>query len=322
MVEFNPGWLFVLAGLAIIALILSPFFTAIAFAAIAAFFWHPVHFKLRKYLRENGSAALLTVITAALFAIVMSIGASVILSEFDKIYALFSTLNFANVLGSSSGLTTSFQDVAKFVLTKIFGDLSTIATKLPHIILSMLMFFVTMFFFIRDGERLANWVKKNIPVGAQKKEKIFADLNNYAHTFINVWLLIGILQFAVAVVGFLIFGLPYALLAGVVAAILSIIPLIHTYALYIPVGIVLILRGDVSTGLGILIYGLTLGSIFDYGLRTYLASRWAAVHPLVILLGVLGGVTVLGPAGFIIGPMLLMIVIAFFKDYGLLESLK
>ena len=175
MVEFNPGWLFVLAGLAIIALILSPFFTAIAFAAIAAFFWHPLHFRLRKSLTENGSAALLTIVTAIVIAIVLGFGVSVILSEFDKIYSLFSTLNLASVLGGSLGLTTSIQDVAKFVLTKIFGDLSSIATKLPHIILSLLMFFVTMFFFIRDGERLANWIKKNIPVSIQKKEKIFAD---------------------------------------------------------------------------------------------------------------------------------------------------
>jgi predicted PurR-regulated permease PerM len=315
--KFKVGWLLVIACLVAMVLLLRPFFTAIAFAAVVAFLWHPVHFKLRKLIPENISAFTLTAITASVIITILASGASLLLSEFGRFYTLFSKLDVSNIFAVAPEFADSMKDVTRFFLSKIIENLSAIAVKLPYIVLSLLIFFLTLFFFIKDGERLAIWIKKNVPIELQKKEHIFKSLNNYMHAFINVWLLIGLLQAVVAVLGFFIFGLPYALLAGLIAAVLSIIPIIGPYAFYIPVGIYLILNGNVQVGIGILAYGLTLGSILDYGLRPYLASRWAVVHPLVILLGIFGGIATLGPAGFIIGPMILMIIVTFFKDYGL-----
>jgi len=320
--DIKFGWLFLIAGLVIVGFLLKPFLTAIAFAAVIAFLWHSVHFELRKKISENWSATLLTILTAMIVIFLVLSGAKIILDEFGRIYLFFSKLDIAATFSATPEIGNAVNNITRFFLTKIIAGLSEFASKLPHVVLSLLMFFITLFFFIKDGDRLAIWIKKNIPINQQKKEQIFKDLNNYAHAFINVWLLIGILQAIVAVIGFLLFGLPFALLAGLTAAVLSVLPVIGPYALYIPIGVLLILKGDVSTGIGILIYGLTIGSILDYGLRPYLASRWSSVHPLIILLGIFGGIAALGPAGFIIGPMLLMIVVTFFKDYGLMRGLK
>ena len=67
-------------------------------------------------------------------------------------------------------------------------------------------------------------------------------------------MIIGLLQAFVAAVGFALFGLPYAILAGLAALVFSILPIIGPYIVYIPVSIVLIAQGDVSTGIGLLIY--------------------------------------------------------------------
>lgn len=313
--KFKLSWLLILACLIVIALLLKPFFTAIAFAAVVAFLWHPVHFRLRKYIPENISASFLTAITAAVIITILASGARLLLSEFGRVYALFSKLDVSNTFSVAPEFAGSVKDIMRFFLSKIIENLSAIAVKLPYIALSLLIFFITLFFFIKDGERLVLWIHKNIPIELQKKERIFKSLNNYTHAFINVWLLVGLLQAIVATVGFVIFGLPYALLAGLVAAVLSILPIIGPYALYLPVGAYLILNGDVQIGIGLLAYGLTLGSILDYGLRPYLAGKWAVVHPLIILLGIFGGLATLGPAGFIIGPMLLVVIVTFFKNY-------
>lgn len=316
------GWLFFLGGIIAVGFLLKPFLTAIAFAGVVAFLWHPAHFKLRKKISETGSAALLTIATALTVTFLAASGAKVILSEFGKIYLFFSKLNIAEMLLDYPEVAQTINDVTRFFLSKIIAGLSEFASQFPHIILSMLVFFITLFFFIKDGERIANWVKRNAPISQQKKERIFRDLNNYAHAFINVWLLIAILQAIVATIGFYLFGLSYALLAGVVTAALSVIPLVGPYALYVPVSILLILKGNVAGGIGLLAYGLIFSGILDYGLRPYLASKWSTVHPLIILLGIFGGMAALGPAGFIIGPMLLMIVVTFFKDSGFVKTLK
>ena len=315
------GWVFLIASILLVGFLLKPFMTAIAFGAVTAFLWHPVHFRLRSKISENWSATILTVITALIAVFLIVIGAKLVLSEFGNIYLYFSKLNIPNLLSATPEIGTAINDVTRFLLSKIIAGLSAFASKLPHIMLSMLIFFITLFFFLKDGERLVKWAKKNVPLNAQKKEQIYKDLNNYAHAFINVWLLIGILQFIVAIVGFYIFGLPYALVAGMLAAALSVIPIIGPYALYIPVGIFLVLKGNITCGIGILAYGITFGSILDYGLRPYLASKWACVHPIIILLGIFCGIAALGPAGFIIGQMLLMIVATLFKDFCLIKEL-
>jgi len=316
------GWIIVLAGLVVVALMLKPFFTAIAFGAIAAFLWMPVHSRLHRKISENWSATLLTIITAVIVMAILISGAGMVLDDFSRIYMFFSKLDIASTFTASPEIAKTINDVTRFFLTKIIAVLSDFASQLPRMMLSVLIFFITLFFFIRDGQRMAGWLKKNIPINPQKKEKIFKDLDNYAHAFINVWLLIGILQAVVAVVGFYFFGLPFAIIAGLLAAVLSIMPVIGPYALYIPVGLILILRGDVVTGAGLAAYGLIIGSILDYGLRPYLASRWASVHPMIMLLGIFGGITAFGPAGFIIGPMILMIVVAILKDYSIVSGAK
>lgn len=316
------SWLFLIAGIVIVGFLLKSFLTAIAFAAVTAFLWHPAHFRFKQKISENWSATIITLITALIVIFIVISGASIVMAEFSKIYLYFSKLDIPHKFSSSPEIANAINDVTRFFLSKIIAGLSEFASKLPHVFLSMFIYFITLFFFLKDGNKLVKWVKKNIPLNSQKKEHLYNDLNNYAHAFINVWLLIGILQAVVATVGFLLFGLSYALLAGIVAAALSIIPVIGPYAMYIPVSIILILNGNSVTGIGILAYGLTLGSILDYGLRPFLASKWSTVHPMIILLGIFGGIAALGLSGFIIGPMLLIIVVTLFKDFSLVKELK
>ncbi|MBI2041345.1 MAG: AI-2E family transporter [DPANN group archaeon] len=89
------------------------------------------------------------------------------------------------------------------------------------------------------------------------------------------------------------------------------------YALYIPIAVITILNGDVNAGIGLLAYGLVTGSILDYILRPYLAGKHADAHPLLILLGVLGGLILLGPAGIIVGPVILLGAVTVLKSANL-----
>jgi predicted PurR-regulated permease PerM len=146
--------------------------------------------------------------------------------------------------------------------------------------------------------------------------RIFENLRRYAKAFIQIWLIIGIIQGIVAVIGFTLFGLPYAILAGFLVMIFSILPVVGPGTVYIPVGIWLILRGEINTGVCLMIYGLAIGGFLDYVIRPYYAGRWSAVHPLIILLGIFGGLFVLGPSGFIVGPILLMLIMAVIQGAG------
>lgn len=297
-------------------LLLRPFLTPLAFAAVLAFAFYKPHCWLRKKITENVSASLLTAgVLAAIIAVVVY-GMQTLLNEFAKIYLLTSEINFENLFANFPEFAGALQNFTRLILQKAITWLTGLVTALPKAILLFFIFSVALFFFLKDGERLYRWIKSIFPLPQSKKEHIFRDLEKYSNSLITVWFLIGLIQCFVAIIGFMLFGLPAPFLAGVAAAVLSILPVIGPYTLYTPVAAFLFLRGEPSLALGLLLYGLSIGSFLDYIIRPYFAGKWSAIHPLVMLVGMAGGVMTIGPAGFIIGPAVLLVIISVLHGAG------
>ena len=209
------------------------------------------------------------------------------------------------------------QNLTRIIIQKIIESLTSFIAQLPKILLSLFIFTVSVFFFLKDGEKLVKWLEKIFPLPPERKAHMFRDLTRYANSFITVWFMIGIMQAFVAAIGFTLFGLPGAMLAGIIAAILSILPAIGPGAMYSFVAILLFLRGDTSSAIGIAVYGLSIGGFLDYVVRPYFAGKWSAIHPLVMLVGMLGGILAIGPAGIIVGPAALIVIISILHGAGL-----
>ncbi len=306
------NWILVFVALALAFYLLRPLLTAIVFAAVAAIFFLPAHDWLKKKIPENASALIFTIITIVMLGFVIFSGVKLVLSEFSRIYALVAQLDYTKFIPIEFAQT--FEDTIRTLLTKVMSYLSSFISQLPHIMLSVFIFFITFFFFLKDGRKVYSWLKKHLPMPVKRKNEIFKELKAYARAFIRVWIIVGIMQAVVAAFGFFIFGLPYYLIAGLLAFILSVIPMIGAYALYAIVGAILILQGNLFAGAGLLIYGFTIAGILDYLLRPYLTGRLSDIHPLIVLLGIFGGLISIGLAGLILGPVILLIVVALLKS--------
>ena len=313
--------LIILGALAAGFLLLRPFFTALAFAAVMAFILFKPHTWLREKVGENISAGLITGIVIFVLVAVTILGAQALLNEFTRIFNLLGRFSLSAFFpGAPAEIVQGLEEITRLIITKAVEALSGFVAALPRIILSIFIFAVSVFFFLRDGERLYKWIAKVFPLPEKKKEHMFKDLKRYANSFIAVWFLIGLAQGVVAAVGFMIFGLPAPLLAGIFAAVFSILPVLGPGTLYIPTAALLYLRGDIPAAIGIAAYGLILGSFLDYIVRPYFAGKWSAVHPLIILVGTIGGILVLGPAGFIVGPAALVVIISILHGAGLANN--
>ncbi|MEM2873936.1 MAG: AI-2E family transporter [Candidatus Nanoarchaeia archaeon] len=309
--------LLIIGALAAGFLLLRPFFTALAFAAVIAFILYKPHKWLRKKIPEILSAGLLTAFILGLIITIIAVGVNALLKEIGQIFILASEFRFEKFLPEIPELATTLQSLTRLVLQKIIESTTSFIAELPKIILSLFVFTVSVFFFLLDGEKLYKWVERIFPLSGEKKAHMFRDLSKYANSFLFVWFLIGIIQGAVAIVGFILFDLPAPLLAGIAAAVFSILPVLGPGTLYIPTAALLYLRGDISAAVGILVYGLAIGGFLDYVIRPYFAGKWSAIHPLMILTGMLGGVLVMGPAGFIVGPAALVVIVSILHGAGL-----
>lgn len=307
--------LLIVGALALGFMLLKPFLTAIVFAIVIAYILYPAYKFLGSKIGDNASAAFLTGCVTFLAIVGIALGVKVFLQEISQVFITVANLDFSRFV-PDPGFASSLKEITRLVVSKVLESTSSIITEIPRFILSFFIFIVAIFFFLRDGKWVWAWMQKRVPLRHDHKMQIFENLRRYAKAFVQVWLIIGLLQGLVAVVGFMIFGLPYAILAGFLVMIFSILPVVGPGTLYIPVGIYLLLQNNINAGIGLMAYGLIIGGILDYVVRPYYTGRWAAVHPLIILLGIFGGLFVLGPAGFIIGPVLLLLIMAIIQGAG------
>ena len=293
----------------VLALVVAwAFITPLIFAAILAYFSYPLYLKMKKRFGINGSAVIICAVFVALLILTLNYGVTFALNEVWNIYL--------NLAGKAEVMSNTTQEMLRFIATNTINTLSNQLKQIPNIVISSFIFFVSLFYFLRDGERVTNWVEEALPMQYRKKMQVFNNIKQNVDAFVHTTLLIGFLQAVVAGIGFTIFGLGYPFLAGVIAGLLSLLPVIGPYLLYIPVAIYLFIQGDTSLAIGIALYGSIIGSLLDYAARPFLMGRKARLHPMIIFIGVFGGMSLMGLAGIIIGPIILSIATAFFRDLG------
>jgi len=302
-----PQIIALIVAVAIIFLIIQPYFGIIAFSALLAYLTYPLYKRLRKKINENGAAVVITTIALSLTVLAAYYGITIILNEFAKIYQYISRLPL-------EAISPTVEDILRQFVSKTISSLSGMLYTLPSLALSFLIFFIALFYLLRDGDVILKWGSSLLPFSEAKRKTIIRNMHRYADAFVHVQLVIGMLQGILAGVGFYIFGLPYPLLVGIMAGLLSVLPVLGPYLVYLPIGIFITLQGNTFSGLGILTYGLVLASILDYIVRPYLIGRRAEVHPLIVFVGILGGLRLLGIIGVFIGPILLAVAVIVLKE--------
>jgi predicted PurR-regulated permease PerM len=122
--------------------------------------------------------------------------------------------------------------------------------------------------------------------------------------------------------GLYFLGVPKALTLTVIAAIVSIIPVLGTWLVWFPVGIILLITGNTFSGIFVLLYGAFFVSLIDNLLRPYILSKKSSLHIVLSVIGTIGGLYLFGIVGLILGPLILayvVIIIEFYKEGKLNE---
>ncbi len=313
MVELTQSHFQIITILAVIflgALFVSPFIATLLFAAVLAYATYPLYNKLRKILPKTIAALTVCVGLLSAIAALVNYGVSFVLNEMGSIYLLAAKAK-TTVFGGA------LSDVVRLLATKSISYVSDQVSLIPSLVISLFLMFIALFYFLKEGPNIFDVAWRAIPLSKRNRAILLKDIRANVDAFVFVTLTIGIVQGVIASIGFLIFGLAYPFIAGLIAAILSMIPVIGPYALYVGISLYLFLNGAVGIAVGILLYGVIVGSILDYGARPYLMSRKVKTHPLVVFLGIFGGLHVLGIPGIIVGPIILSVAGAFIKDLHL-----
>ena len=182
-----------------------------------------------------------------------------------------------------------------------------------------IMYFM-LYYMLINRKSMRESIITYIPLGKDNVQIIGKESNNLVKSNALGIPLVAVIQGVIALIGFLIFGVPDPFFWFVITAIGSMIPFIGTAIGIVPAVILLLAQGHNWQAIAMLIYGFTVVGATDNIIRLYVLDRLASVHPLITLFGVIVGVPLFGFIGLIFGPLLvslfLLIVKIYKKEYG------
>ena len=179
--------------------------------------------------------------------------------------------------------------------------------------LSLFVILYSMYYFLRDGRTFWNDFLTVLPLTDDVKPLLVNDLQQTLSGVLFGQFITALVQGLLAGFGFLFFGVPHVLFWTFITMIVGMIPVVGTPVVWLPLAIYLFAAGDRFGGFGLLIWGGVVVMNIDNVLKPRLIAGRARLHPLVALLGVIGGLKLFGVIGFVVGPVLLGVVVGMLR---------
>jgi len=184
-------------------------------------------------------------------------------------------------------------------------------------LLSIVIMLYTMFFFLIDGDRLLYYLLYYLPLNDDDEKVLLRRFTSVTRATLKGTAVIGILQGILAGIALHLAGIPSALFWAVAMMFLSVVPGIGTALVWAPAAIYLAASGEYLTAALLTAYCVVVVGSIDNVLRPKLVGNDTRLHELMIFFSTLGGLSLFGFMGFVIGPIIAALFVTMWELYGL-----
>ncbi len=308
-------------------MIFRPFWVVLILGVSFSVVLYPIYEWLHKRRLPNWLAAFITLLlfTVVLCGPLLGIGTLVFKQSQDVYHKVLDNNGSAGEFLTSvetninkilpSGVTFDANKKITDFVSYLSNNVASIFTTTVSAFFSFILMLLIIFYVLKDG---AEWRKAIIvlsPLGDKDDEKIIARLAQAVNGVIKGSLLIAVIQGALLGFGLFIFGIQNAALWGVVAAITSLIPTLGTSLVSVPAIIFLFATGHTGSAVGLLIWAGVMVGLIDNFLGPIIVSKKINISSLLILFSVLGGISLLGPVGILVGPLTISLLYTLISIY-------
>ena len=207
-------------------------------------------------------------------------------------------------------------DIAKTVSSFLYQSIRGISKSAFRVAVVLGVMLFTMYYLFKDGRASLDRITYLIPLNRAHTELLISKFVSMIRATIKGTMVIGVIQGIIGGLTLWIFGVGSPVLWGVIMAVLSIIPLAGSTLVWGPAGIIRILTGHIGSGIAILAIGVAIISTIDNVLRPRLVGQDTTMHPLFIFFGTLGGISLFGIVGFLVGPIIAALFVTVWDIYG------
>lgn len=307
----NTGLWVALASVGILsALLLRTYWQYLFFSTLFAVLFAGMNERLAKQIGKNASAVLITIGTIMLLVVpTMYVVSQTVLQAPNAYQTVVSALDkdsMRSILGISGDEVRALAiALGEKLRENVLQNAAAYLNQISEAIIGLVIMFMTLFFLLRDGKHIVTSFLKNAPMRRTQLEKLLNHLRAVVNAVVIGQVVTALLQGALVGLLLTALGVPNALFWGVIASFLSIIPLLGPVLIYVPATLYLFMQERYVAAIVMLVFGILVISQIDNVVRPYIASRTANIHPLIPILGVIGGLKLWGFVGFILGPLVL-----------------
>ena len=307
-------------------LIFQPFWIVLVLGLSFSIVLYPIYEWLHKKRLPRWLASLLTVIffIIVLCGPILGIGTVVFQQSQNLYHVVVDNGNARPFLDSIEtkvnkilppGIVFDVNKKTTDFVSFISNNVANIFTTTISAFFSFLLMLLIIFYFLKDG---AEWRKSLVvlsPLGDKDDEKIISRLAQEVNGVIKGSLFIALIQGVLLGLGLWFFGISNAALWGVVAAITSLIPTLGTSLVSVPAIIFLFVSGQTGSAIGLLIWAGIMVGMIDNLLGPSIVGKRINISSLVILFSVLGGISLVGPVGLLVGPLTVSLLYTLISIY-------
>jgi predicted PurR-regulated permease PerM len=311
----------------LMAVIVYPFAQPLLWAALAAIMFQPLYRRVLRQMRgrRNPAAGLSLLIIFILVLVPAAWIASMVIEQafvlvttlqqqpldlaalFDSVYSNLPKPAREAVDRSGWADVAMVQARLQELLAESAGMIASQAVSIGSGALGFFLSFgvglYVMFFLLRDGERIGRTVLCAVPVERAIADRLAERFLGIVRATIKGTGVVALVQGALAWITLLIAGVPSALLFGVVTVFFALVPVIGAGAVWLPAGLYLLVTGATWQGIFVLLVGFFIISSSDNVLRPILVGRDTGIPDWIILVTTLGGISLVGFSGIVLGPL-------------------
>lgn len=324
--------------------VISPFFGAVFWAAVLALMFMPLQRRLCVWLRGRQTlAALATLLTCLIIVVVPLI--FIISAMADEALAFRARMRagdlnmnayFQQVVGAlPAWLHGLLARVGIANLQDLMGKLSAalmqggqaisahalaIGQNTLLLIVNLGIMLYLLFFFLRDGRTLARMVRRAIPMRSEHTDYLLHKFATVVRATVKGTVVVALVQGLLGGLAFAVLGIHGAVLWGVAMAVLALVPAVGAALIWAPVAIWLLASGSPGAGLGLVAWGVGVMGMVDNLLRPLLVGKETKLPDFLVLLSTIGGISIFGINGFVIGPAIAALFVAAWALFGVAEQ--
>jgi predicted PurR-regulated permease PerM len=323
--------------LIISALTLFPLVDALIVTLILVYLMRPINAVLKQYMNKTYAVILsgIAVIVPAFllfFYIVLAILRYLIQEKiFEKILLVYNDLdlyskelimkllNYFNIEYSqdldkiSSILSVKLNEFVSYLSEEIIN----LTIHIPEYAMKLLLASILAFYLVKEGVNVRDTFVDLIPETKKKTiTSLLQGIDLVFESIILVNILKAILSGFLSFIIFLILGVSYPALLGIIAGFMDFAPILGPWMLFTGLAVIYIIKGQVMLGISIFVVGQVFVTLIpELYIKPKLAGDHARIHPMIFLFGFFGGLLAFGPIGIFVGPIAIGIVIVFIKYY-------